>query len=81
MAAQAYVLIEATACKGNDIVAALRAMPRTVQVDRVTGPYDVICILDLDSLDDLGPTVRDEIHAIEGIVRTTSCAVARPASG
>lgn len=81
MAAQAYVLIEATAGKGNDIVAALRAMPRTVQVDRVTGPYDVICILDLDSLDDLGPTVRDEIHSIEGIVRTTSCAVARPASG
>ena len=81
MAAQAYVLIEATAGKGNDIVAALRAMPRIIQVDRVTGPYDVICILELDSLDDLGPTVRDEIHSIEGIVRTTSCAVDRPASG
>ncbi len=81
MAALAYVLIEATAGKGNEIVAALRAMPRTVQVDRVTGPYDVICILELDSLDDLGPAVRDEIHPIEGIARTTSCAVARPVSG
>lgn len=81
MAAQAYVLIEATAGKGNDIVAALRAMPNIVQVDRVTGPYDVICILELESLDDLGPAVRDDLHSIEGIVRTTSCAVARPASG
>ena len=78
--AQAYVFIEATAGKGNDIVAALRAMPHTVQVDRVTGPYDVICILEFDSLDDLGPTVRDEIHSIEGIARTTSCAIARPKS-
>ena len=30
MAAQAYVLIEATAGKGNDIVTALRAKPNTV---------------------------------------------------
>ncbi len=80
MAALAYVLIEATAGEGNDIVNALRAMPRTVQVDRVTGPYDVICILELDSLDDLGTAVREGIHSIDGIVRTTSCAVAQPAS-
>ena len=30
------------------------------------------------SLDDLGSTVRDEIHSIEGISRTTSCAIAKP---
>ncbi len=78
MAAMAYVLIEATAGKGNDILAALQDLPQTVQVDRVTGPYDVICILEMESLDDLGSTVRDEIHSIEGISRTTSCAIARP---
>lgn len=80
MAAVAYVLIEAAAGKGNDVVAALRAMPQTIQVDRVTGPYDVICILELESLDDLGSAVRDGIHSIDGIARTTSCAVARPNS-
>lgn len=78
MSALAYVLIEAVAGKGNDVVAALREMPQTIQVDRVTGPYDVICILELDSMDDLGPTVRDGIHSIDGISKTTSCAVARP---
>ncbi len=78
MAALAYVLIEATAGKGNDILAALQDLPQTVQVDRVTGPYDVICILEMESLDDLGSTVRDEIHSIEGISRTTSCAIAKP---
>ncbi len=78
MAAMAYVLIEATAGKGNDILAALQDLPQTVQVDRVTGPYDVICILEMESLDDLGSTVRDEIHSIEGISRTTSCAIAKP---
>ncbi len=78
MAALAYVLIEATAGKGNDILAALQDLPQTVQVDRVTGPYDVICILEMESLDDLASTVRDEIHSIEGISRTTSCAIARP---
>ncbi len=78
MTAMAYVLIEATAGKGNDILAALQDLPQTVQVDRVTGPYDVICILEMESLDDLGSTVRDEIHSIEGISRTTSCAIAKP---
>ncbi len=77
MTAMAYVLIEATAGKGNDILAALQDLPQTVQVDRVTGPYDVICILEMESLDDLGSTVRDEIHSIEGISRTTSCAIAK----
>ncbi len=78
MAAMAYVLIEAAAGKGNDILVALQDLPQTVQVDRVTGPYDVICILEMESLDDLGSTVRDEIHSIEGISRTTSCAIAKP---
>ncbi len=78
MAALAYVLIEATAGKGNDILAPLRDLHQTVQVDRVTGPYDVICILEMESLDDLGSTVRDEIHSIEGISRTTSCTIAKP---
>ena len=48
-------------------------MPETVQADRVTGPYDLICVFESDDLDKLGELVRDQIHRIDGVVRTMSC--------
>jgi DNA-binding Lrp family transcriptional regulator len=73
MPIRAYLLIEAQAGKGSAIVSTLRRLPETVQADRVTGPYDVICVLESDDLDKLGDLVRDKVHKIEGVTRTMSC--------
>jgi len=70
---RAYLLIEASAGAGNSVLDAVRAMPATVQADRVTGPYDVIVVLESDNLDDLGAVLHDRIHSIPGITRTMSC--------
>ena len=72
-AIRAYVLIEAEAGSGLNILAALRALPETVQVDRVTGPYDLICVLESDDLDKLGDLVRDTVHGVDGVKRTMTC--------
>ena len=76
---EAYVLIEVEAGKVNGVVSGLNRISAVVSADRVTGPYDVICLVELPTLDDLGPLVQDQIHQVGGITRTLSCAVARPA--
>jgi DNA-binding Lrp family transcriptional regulator len=48
-------------------------MPETVQADRVTGPYDVIVIVETESLDTMSSVLHDRIHPINGITRTMSC--------
>ncbi|MEX0762904.1 MAG: Lrp/AsnC ligand binding domain-containing protein [Dehalococcoidia bacterium] len=73
MPIRAYLLIEAEAGRGNQILAEVRKLPETVQADRVTGPYDVICVLESDDLDKVGDLVRQTVHNIEGVTRTMSC--------
>ena len=73
MAIRAYLLIEAQAGTGNSILNELRGLRETIQADRVTGPYDLICILESDDLDKLGDIVRDTVHRIPGVSRTMSC--------
>ena len=73
MAAVAYVLIEATPGAGSKIVRAIQELPQTLQVERVTGPYDVIAVVNVEKQEMLGEFIRTRIHGIEGIVRTTSC--------
>jgi DNA-binding Lrp family transcriptional regulator len=70
---RAYLLIEASAGVGNAVLEAVRAMPETVQADRVTGPYDVIVIVETESLDTMSSVLHDRIHPINGITRTMSC--------
>lgn len=73
MKVRAYLLIEASPGTGTSVLAAIRALPSTLQADRVTGPYDVIAVLESDDLGELGSVLRDGIHAIPGITRTMSC--------
>jgi len=73
MPIRAYLLIEAAAGRGNAILEILRSLDMTVQADRVTGPYDVICVLESDDLDKLGETVREHVHSVDGVVRTMTC--------
>lgn len=78
MTIRAYLLIEAAAGKSDQVLRALQALAQTVRADRVTGPYDVICVLEIDELNDLGRLVRDRIHPIDGITRTMSCVSFQP---
>ena len=70
---RAYLLIETQAGESNAVLESLSLLPQTVQVDRVTGPYDLICIIEAVNLDEVGEIVREKIHATPGISRTMSC--------
>ncbi|MBU2534706.1 MAG: Lrp/AsnC ligand binding domain-containing protein [Chloroflexota bacterium] len=73
MAAKAFVLIETEVGKTRDVVTALQKLSGVVSVDTVTGPYDIIAILQGESLNDIGDLVTGKIHPVPGISRTVTC--------
>ena len=73
MATKAYILIETTVGKSADVSAVLTDLPDVVNVDAVTGPYDIIAIVSSNDLNSVGELVTNDIHTIPGIVRTVTC--------
>ena len=50
---------------------------RIVSVDAVTGPFDVIALLESDDLDKVGRAITDGIQRVDGVQRTTTCLVVK----
>ena len=73
MATKAYILIETAVGKSKSVVQALRAIPGMESVDPVTGPYDIIAIIEAPDLNSVGSVVTSSIHTISGIIRTVTC--------
>ncbi|HEU4758715.1 MAG TPA: Lrp/AsnC ligand binding domain-containing protein [Dehalococcoidia bacterium] len=76
---RAYVLIEAKVGMAGNISRTLRALPaadaRVLSVDVVTGPFDVIALVETEDIDELGRTVSESIQTIDGVARTNTCLV------
>ena len=70
---RAYVLVETAAGRVAGIAIALRRMPGLVSVDSVTGPYDIILVLEAESLPEVADLVTEHVHTISGVVRTVTC--------
>lgn len=78
MAAKAFVLIETAVGKTKEVVTTLSPLKGVESVDTVTGPYDIIAIIEAESLNDIGEIVTGKIHPIAGISRTVTCLAIRP---
>jgi DNA-binding Lrp family transcriptional regulator len=75
LSTKAYVLIETTVGKNREIIAALEQVRGVSEVDPVTGPFDLIAVIEADSLADVGDVVTAKIHPIIGVARTVTCLV------
>ena len=73
MTARAYILIETAVGKTKEVVTKIRQLEKVKSVDPVTGPYDVIIIVEAESLNEIGDLVTGKIHPIAGISRTVTC--------
>jgi DNA-binding Lrp family transcriptional regulator len=73
MTAKAFVLIETAVGKNKEVSAALEKLKGIKSVDTVTGPYDIIAIIEGATLNDIGDLVTGKIHPIVGISRTVTC--------
>ena len=73
----AYVLIQTEVGKAVSVAEHARKITGVLSADDVTGPYDVIALLDSEDLDKLGRAITDGIQRVEGVQRTTTCLVVR----
>lgn len=73
MRSRAYVLIEAEAGQVGAVIATLRDIAGVSAADPVTGPYDIIVMVETDDQREIGRLVMDTLHQIQGIKRTITC--------
>ncbi|MEE8443147.1 MAG: Lrp/AsnC ligand binding domain-containing protein [Dehalococcoidia bacterium] len=73
MATKAFVLIETAVGKTKDVVSALHELDGVSSVDVVTGPYDIIAVVEAEDLGSVGDMVTGQVHTIAGIQRTVTC--------
>ena len=71
--AKAFVLIETAVGRAKEVAAAIRELEGVHSVDPVTGPYDIIAIVEGETLNDIGDLVTGKIHPVPGISRTVTC--------
>jgi DNA-binding Lrp family transcriptional regulator len=72
---KAYVLIETAVGKSRQVTEQLSGLDGVITVDSVTGPYDIITVVQAPDLNTVGNVVSQKIHTINGIVRTVTCLV------
>lgn len=76
---RAYVLIESAVGKAKGVAEGVHKLQfgeaKIVSVDAVTGPFDVIALIESDDLDKVGRAITDGIQQVDGVQRTTTCLV------
>jgi DNA-binding Lrp family transcriptional regulator len=73
MATKAYLLVETAVGKTRDVANTLRGLEGIDTVDVVTGPYDIIAVIAGDDMTVVGNLVTENIHTVQGVVRTVTC--------
>ncbi len=74
---QAYVLVQTEMAQSAKVAARLAAIDGVTAADEVTGPYDVIAVVEAADVVVLGREVLARVQAVEGISRTITCPVVR----
>jgi len=72
---KAFVLIETVVGKDKEVATELGHLEEVKSVDTVTGPYDVIATIEVQTLDDIDELVTAKIQPIPSIDRTLTCVV------
>ncbi|MEY9213567.1 Lrp/AsnC ligand binding domain-containing protein [Thermobifida halotolerans] len=72
---QAYILIQTEVGRAARVASDISGVDGVVQVDDVTGPYDVIVRAQAQDVDSLGRLVIARIQRLDGITRTLTCPI------
>jgi len=69
---RAFVLIQTVPGKVAPLVGALERIKEVKGVDPVTGPYDVVVLLEVDELSDISAVVAGTIGGLKWVTRPTT---------
>jgi DNA-binding Lrp family transcriptional regulator len=70
---KAFILIETMVGRTREIADTMDKIEGVKSVDLVTGPYDIIAVLEGETLNQIGDIITQVIHPIGGISRTVTC--------
>ena len=73
VATRAYILVETAVGKTRDVANTLRRLEGIASVDVVTGPYDIIAVVDGADMMAVGNLITEQVHTVSGVVRTVTC--------
>ena len=73
MVTRAYILMETEVDRLSQVANDVRRLSGVERVDTVTGPYDVIAVVAVADLNAVGDLITNQIHKVDGIVRTVTC--------
>ena len=73
MTAKAFVLIETVSRRIKEVASTLQQLEGVKSIDCVTGPYDIIAVLEGKNLNEIGLLITNKIHPVAGISRTVTC--------
>ena len=76
MATRAFILIETQVGRVRDVVTELRTYPSIETVDAITGPYDVIALIEAEDMGAVADLVTGKVQGIRGVMRTITCVTA-----
>jgi DNA-binding Lrp family transcriptional regulator len=72
---RAFVLIQTEVGQSGRVAKEVGAIEGISSAVAVTGPYDVIAVVEAASIDALGKMVVSRIQEVKGIARTLTCPV------
>ena len=73
MTAKAFILIETVVSRTKQVVSTLQQLEGVKSADCVTGPYDIIAVVEGENLNEIGLLITNKIHPVAGISRTVTC--------
>jgi DNA-binding Lrp family transcriptional regulator len=79
MAVTAFVLVTTSVGRTKQVLQGLRKIDGVKSADAVMGPYDVIAVVEADSLESIGKIITLHFHKVDGLERTTTCQAVRVA--
>ncbi|MGA2368153.1 MAG: Lrp/AsnC ligand binding domain-containing protein [Dehalococcoidia bacterium] len=77
MSAKAFVLVTTSVGQTKGVLNKLKKLAGVKSVDVVMGPYDIIAVVEGDSIDSLGKLITEHLHKVDGIERTLTCQTIR----
>ena len=76
MPVSAYIFVETATGQAREVSAAVSCIAGVLRCNTITGPYDVIALVEADDISQLGDFVVSQIQTTPGVLRTMTNIVA-----
>jgi DNA-binding Lrp family transcriptional regulator len=77
MGEKAFVLVQTEAGKAAQVAAEVSQLDGVVSAEALAGPYDVVALVEAESMDELGRMVVSRLQLVDGVTRTLTCPIVR----